>query len=85
MPPPIITTFALSPIALTATFRIFNRTFLTSNSSKPTPNCSVVKAKELRSAYTNCEQIKRRQMAELPTNARVVIVGGGIVGCSVAY
>ena len=24
-------------------------------------------------------------MAELPTNARVVIVGGGIVGCSVAY
>ena len=24
-------------------------------------------------------------MADLPSNARVVIVGGGIVGCSVAY
>jgi 4-methylaminobutanoate oxidase (formaldehyde-forming) len=24
-------------------------------------------------------------MTDLPSNARVVIVGGGIVGCSVAY
>ena len=24
-------------------------------------------------------------MPDLPSNARVVIVGGGIVGCSVAY
>ncbi len=24
-------------------------------------------------------------MADLPTHARVVIVGGGVIGCSVAY
>ncbi|MEO1283769.1 MAG: FAD-dependent oxidoreductase, partial [Pseudomonadota bacterium] len=24
-------------------------------------------------------------MADLPQNARVVIVGGGVIGCSVAY
>src|SRR6056297_3437960 len=28
---------------------------------------------------------KRRDMTDLPTQARVVIIGGGVVGCSVAY